>query len=163
MEHHAVVSREEWLNARIQLMVKEKEFTRERDRLSQLRRDLPWVRVDQSYIFEGPEGQVTLPALFAGRHQLVVYHFMFAPEWEAGCAHCSFWADHYDAMQAHLAHRDVTMVVASRTPDAKNEAFKKRIGSEAIGAVDSRAGGFSGGVEAAAAGASGEVGADSTH
>jgi hypothetical protein len=92
-EHHRVVSSDEWIEARKQLLAKEKEFTRLRDQLSQQRRDLPWERVDKQYVFEGPNGRETLPELFEGRSQLIVYHFMFVPDWEAGCPHCSRWAD----------------------------------------------------------------------
>ena len=97
-EHHRIVSRDEWIEARKRLLLKEKEFTRLRDQLSQQRRDLPWERVDKQYVFEGPNGQETLLELFDGRSQLVVYHFMFAPDWEAGCPHCSHWADNFNGM-----------------------------------------------------------------
>ena len=96
MESHRIVSREQWIAARTALLAKEKEFTRARDLLSQERRDLPWVRVDKPYVFDGPDGKVTLGDLFAGRSQLIVYHFMFAPDWEEGCKSCSFWADNYE-------------------------------------------------------------------
>jgi len=93
MEKHTIVSRDEWIEAREQLLAREKEFTRLRDQLSQQRRDLPWVRVDKQYVFDGPNGNETLSELFDGRSQLIVYHFMFDPSWEAGCKSCSFWAD----------------------------------------------------------------------
>ncbi|HYM90412.1 MAG TPA: DUF899 family protein, partial [bacterium] len=109
-EHHKVVSSDEWIEARKQLLAKEKEFTRLRDRLSQQRRDLPWEHVDKPYVFEGPNGKETLPKLFDGRSQLIVYHFMFAPDWEAGCPHCSRWADNFNGIIVHLNQRDVTMV-----------------------------------------------------
>jgi predicted dithiol-disulfide oxidoreductase (DUF899 family) len=128
LENHPVVSREEWLAARLQLLAREKEFTRARDQLSQQRRDLPWVRVDKNYVFDGPSGQVTLPGLFAGRHQLLVYHFMFAPEWDEGCSHCSFWADNFNGIDVHLNHRDVTLVAVSRAPLEKLASFKRRMG-----------------------------------
>jgi len=128
MEKHRVVSRDEWLEARQQLLVREKEFTRLRDRLSRERRGLPWVRVDKEYVFEGPNGRETLPALFEGRSQLVVYHFMFDPSWDAGCKSCSFWADNFERNVVHLQHRDVTLVAVSRAPLAKIEAFEKRFG-----------------------------------
>jgi predicted dithiol-disulfide oxidoreductase (DUF899 family) len=125
---HRVVSREEWLAARRTLLAQEKEFTRRRDELSRQRRELPWVRVDTPYLFEGPDGRETLSQLFAGRSQLIVYHFMFAPGDEAGCPHCSFWADHYDGPGVHLNHRDVTFVAISRAPFTAIERFRKRMG-----------------------------------
>jgi predicted dithiol-disulfide oxidoreductase (DUF899 family) len=127
MEKHRIVSRDEWIAARKQLLADEKEFTRARDRLSQQRRDLPWERVDKDYVFSGETGKETLAQLFAGRHQLIVYHFMFDPGWDAGCKSCSFWADNFDGILVHLAHRDVTMVVVSRAPFAKLGAYKKRM------------------------------------
>ena len=125
---HSVVSREEWLKARTALLAKEKEFTCLRDDLSRQRRELPWVRVDKPYVFDGPRGRRTLPELFDGRSQLVVYHFMFAPEADAGCPHCSFWADNFNGIDVHLRRRDVTLVAVSRAPLARIEAFKKRMG-----------------------------------
>jgi predicted dithiol-disulfide oxidoreductase (DUF899 family) len=126
--NHPVVSREAWLSARTALLEKEKEFTRLRDQLSQQRRELPWVKVDKSYLFEGPAGKQTLAALFGSRSQLVVYHFMFGPDWEEGCKHCSFWADNFNGVGGHLNHRDVTFVAISRAPLAKLDTFKKRMG-----------------------------------
>src|SRR5215813_11146864 len=105
MESHRIVSREQWIAARMALLAKEKEFTRARDRLSQERRELPWVRVNKPYVFDGPDGKVTLGDLFAERSQLIVYHFMFAPEWEEGCKSCSFWADNFERSVVHLAAR----------------------------------------------------------
>ena len=105
--NHPVVSRREWINARTALLKKEKEFTRERDELSRLRRALPWVKVEIPYVFDGPDGKATLAELFEGRSQLVVYHFMFAPEWDQGCKHCSFWADHFDALQGTYQFLDL--------------------------------------------------------
>jgi predicted dithiol-disulfide oxidoreductase (DUF899 family) len=128
IQNHPVVSREEWLSAREALWKKEKEFTRARDELSRQRRELPWVRVDRKYVFDGPDGKETLAQLFQNRSQLLVYHFMFPPEWEEGCKHCSFWADHFDGTRVHLNHRDATLVVISRAPLAKIEAFRKRMG-----------------------------------
>jgi predicted dithiol-disulfide oxidoreductase (DUF899 family) len=124
---HKVVSREEWLAARTALLAKEKEFTRLRDELSRQRRALPWVEVEKAYVFDGPRGKETLADLFDGRSQLVVYHFMFSPEWDAGCKHCSFWADNFDGIDVHLHHRDVTFVAISRAPLHKIEAFRKRM------------------------------------
>ena len=128
MDHSKVVSRDEWLAARKQHLSKEKEFTRLRDKLSAERRELPWVKVEKNYVFDAPKGRETLADLFDGRSQLIVYHFMFGPEWEQGCPSCSFLSDHIDGSIAHLAHRDVTFVVVSRAPLPKIEAFKKRMG-----------------------------------
>jgi predicted dithiol-disulfide oxidoreductase (DUF899 family) len=128
LSRHPVVSRAEWIAARTVLLAKEKEFTRLRDDLSRERRELPWVKVEKPYAFDGPLGHETLAQLFEKRSQLVVYHFMFSPEWDQGCKHCSFWADHFDAMQVHLQHRDVTMIAISRAPLARIEPFKKRMG-----------------------------------
>ena len=128
MEPRKVVSQDEWLAARKQHLKKEKEFTRLRDELSAERRELPWVKVEKNYVFETPKGKETLGDLFAGRSQLIVYHFMFGPNWEEGCKSCSFLSDHSDGGNVHLAHRDVTFVVVSRAPLLKLEAFKKRMG-----------------------------------
>jgi predicted dithiol-disulfide oxidoreductase (DUF899 family) len=126
MTMHKVVSKAEWLAARQELLVKEKEFSRLRDELSQRRRDLPWEKVDKEYVFEGPDGKETLADLFADRSQLIVYHFMYDPDWDEGCKSCSYIADHYNPSIVHLKHRDVAMVTVSRAP--KLEAFKKRMG-----------------------------------
>jgi len=128
MVDHDVVTREQWLGARRQLLAEEKEFNRLRNRLSQRRRELPWVRVEKSYVFDGPGGRTTLAQLFEGRHQLIVYHFMFAPEWEAGCKSCSFWADNFSGIPIHLQQRDVTFIAISRAPLDKLDAFKTRMG-----------------------------------
>ena len=128
MEDHRVVSREEWLAARKALLQKEKEFTHLREDLSRQRRELPWVKVTEAYSFEGPRGTETLADLFDGRSQLVVYHFMFPPDWDAGCKHCSFWADNFDPIIIHLNHRDVTMVAVSRAPFAQLVVYEKRMG-----------------------------------
>ena len=128
MEPHKIVSRREWTEARKALLDKEKEFTRARDRLSAERRALPWVKVDKAYVFDTPEGKKTLAELFDGRSQLIVYHFMLAPDWEEGCPSCSFLADHFDGANIHLAQRDVTFVAISRAPLAEIEAFKRRMG-----------------------------------
>jgi predicted dithiol-disulfide oxidoreductase (DUF899 family) len=125
---HQVVSREEWLVARRRHLEREKEFTRSRDRLSAERRGLPWVRVDKAYHFAGPNGEETLADLFAGRSQLIVYHFMFGPGWEEGCKSCSYLADHFDGAALHLAQRDVTLVVVSRAPMPQVAAFQRRMG-----------------------------------
>src|SRR5690242_6800137 len=102
MKDHRVVSHEEWLAARTAFLAREKEFTRRRDDLNRERRDLPWEIVTKQYTFEGPEGKQSLPELFEGRSQLVVYHFMFEPEWDAGCKHCSFWADNFNGIVVHV-------------------------------------------------------------
>jgi predicted dithiol-disulfide oxidoreductase (DUF899 family) len=125
---HAIVSAEEWLAARKALLAKEKELTHLRDRLSAERRQLPWVRIEKPYVFDGPDGKETLADLFAGRSQLIVYHFMFGPGWEAGCPSCSYLADHFDGANIHLRQRDVTLVAASRAPLAEIQAFQKRMG-----------------------------------
>jgi predicted dithiol-disulfide oxidoreductase (DUF899 family) len=127
-EAHAVVSHADWLTARRQLLQKEKEFTRLRDELSAARRRLPWEQVTQSYVFEGDAGQCSLADLFDGCSQLIVYHFMFAPEWEAGCKSCSFWADNFNGIPVHLRHRDVSFVAISRAPLAKLRAYARRLG-----------------------------------
>ena len=128
MQPHRVVSREEWIEARKAHLAHEKEYTRARDRLSAERRALPWVRVDKVYWFDGPNGQVTLADLFKGRSQLVVQHFMFAPDWIEGCKSCSFWADGFERMIPHLAARDTTLVAISLAPLQKLNAFKQRMG-----------------------------------
>jgi predicted dithiol-disulfide oxidoreductase (DUF899 family) len=128
VHEHKVVSHDTWIDARKELLAKEKEFTRLRDQLSQQRRDLPWERVEKQYLFDGPKGKETLTDLFAGKSQLVVYHFMFGSDWQEGCPHCSFWADNFDGIVVHLEHRDVRMLAISRAPLEKLEAFKKRMG-----------------------------------
>jgi predicted dithiol-disulfide oxidoreductase (DUF899 family) len=125
---HAVVGHEQWLDARSELLRKEKEFTRLRDELSRERRALPWERVEKEYVFEGPDGRETLSDLFAGRDQLVVYHFMFAPDDDAGCKSCSFWADNFNPIIVHLNARNVTMVAISRAPLEEIERYRKRMG-----------------------------------
>ena len=127
VQEHKVVSRQEWLESRREHLAREKELTRLRDRVSQERRELPWVRVEQEYDFDGPNGKRTLSELFDGRSQLLVYHFMFGPDWEEGCKSCSFWADNYNGIFAHLNHRDVTLVGISKAPIDKLLEFKKRM------------------------------------
>jgi len=127
-EDHKIVSADEWLKARLDLLAKEKEFSRLRDQLNQQRRELPWERVDKEYVFDGTNGRATLAQLFENRSQLIVYHFMFAPDWEAGCKHCSWWADNFERNIVHLKHRDVTMVAISHAPLHKIEVFKQRMG-----------------------------------
>lgn len=123
-----IVSREEWLEERRALLAEEKELTRRLDALNERRRTLPWVKVEKDYVFDTPSGKRTLAELFDGRSQLVTYHFMFAPEWEAGCLGCSFFADHFDGPNRHLVHHDVTLVAVSRAPLDKLEAYKRRMG-----------------------------------
>ena len=123
-----VVSHEEWLAARTKLLAREKEFTKLRDEMSKAVQSLPWEKVENTYTFEGPRGKETLADLFEGRSQLVVYHFMFLPEWEAGCPHCSFWADNFNPVIVHMNQRDVSMVAISRPPYAKLAAYEKRMG-----------------------------------
>src|SRR5580704_629740 len=125
---HNIVSQEEWIAARKELLKREKESTRLLDQLSAERRDLPWVKVKKNYVFDGPGGKVTLADLFAGRSQLVIYHFMFGPDWQEGCPSCSFVSDHIDGALPHLAARDVTLAAVSRAPVAKIGAFKRRMG-----------------------------------
>jgi predicted dithiol-disulfide oxidoreductase (DUF899 family) len=125
---HPIVSPAQWTASRKALLRKEKEFTKLRDELSAQRRELPWEKIQKQYVFEGPEGKQTLADLFDGKSQLIVYHFMLGPGWEAGCPSCSFLADHFDGSLVHLANRDVTLVVVSHAPIAEIEVFKKRMG-----------------------------------
>ena len=128
MSDHQVVSQEQWVDARRALLAEEKALTRQRDELARRRRELPWVRVEKQYVFDTPNGKRTLADLFDGRSQLIIYHFMFGPEWKEGCPSCSFLVDHIDGAVPHLAARDVTLTMVSREPLAKIEAFKKRMG-----------------------------------
>jgi predicted dithiol-disulfide oxidoreductase (DUF899 family) len=128
MTTHTTATRDKWLEARLDLLAAEKDLMRRGDEVAQLRRQLPWVRVEKNYVFEGPDGPVTLADLFEGRSQLIVQQFMLAPGWEEGCKSCSFMADHTDGMTVHLAHRDATMVAISRAPLAEIERFQKRMG-----------------------------------
>lgn len=128
IKEHKVVSEKQWIAARKKLLSAEKKFTRLRDQLNAQRRALPWVQMTKPYVFEGPDGKETLADLFAGKSQLLVYHFMFGPGWGEGCPHCSFWADHYDGTLAHLAARDTALAVISRAPLTEIEPFKKRMG-----------------------------------
>lgn len=128
MQPAKIVSREEWIDARKELLTREKEFTKARDALSKARRALPWVRVEKGYLFEGPSGTESLADLFDGRGQLIVYHFMFGPDWKEGCPSCSYLADHFDGANWHLKHRDVTLIAASRAPLEKLDAYKERMG-----------------------------------
>jgi len=121
-------SKDEWLAARKKLLAKEKELTRLRDALSVERRALPWLRVEKQYLFDTPAGRKSLADLFEGRSQLAMYHFMFAPEWDEGCKSCSFWAESFDHIPIHLAHRDVTFLAVSRAPLEKLQAYARRFG-----------------------------------
>jgi predicted dithiol-disulfide oxidoreductase (DUF899 family) len=122
------VGHDDWVVARKELLAKEKAFTQARDELTKQRQSLPWEAVETEYVFEGPNGRETLAEVFDGRSQLVVYHFMFPPEDDAGCPGCSFWADNFDGIVQHLAHRDVTMVAISRAPYPKLADYEQRMG-----------------------------------
>jgi len=123
-----IVSQDEWLKARKELLVKEKEFTRLRDDLSAQRRALPWVKIDKDYEFDGPDGKRSLSGLFEGKSQLMIYHFMLGPDWDEGCPSCSFWADNFNGIDIHLAHRDISFLAVSRANSEKIESYKKRMG-----------------------------------
>jgi predicted dithiol-disulfide oxidoreductase (DUF899 family) len=123
-----IVDREQWLAARKAFLAKEKAFTQQREELARERRALPWARIDKPYMFEGPEGKLSLGDLFAGRGQLIVQHFMFGPDWDEGCPGCSFWSDNFNDIDAHLAARDASFAAVSRGPLAKLEAYRKRMG-----------------------------------
>jgi len=128
MTSHTVVSQQKWLKAREVLLAKEKEFTRLRDQLNTDRRALPWVKIDKEYIFDGAEGQQSLAELFEDKSQLMIYHFMLGPDWEEGCPSCSFWADNFNGIDIHLAHRDIAFLAVSRASYEKLTAYKKRMG-----------------------------------
>ncbi|NTI47826.1 DUF899 family protein [Agrobacterium rhizogenes] len=125
-----IVSREIWLEARRKLLAREKEATHLRDSVNAERLALPWVKVDKTYVFDTPTGKKTLADLFDSRSQLIVYHFMLGPDWDAGCPGCSFLADHLDGALPHLNHHDVSLVAVSRAPLEKVEAYKRRMGWE---------------------------------
>jgi predicted dithiol-disulfide oxidoreductase (DUF899 family) len=127
MEPHMIVSRDEWLVARKEHLTREKELTRLRDQINAERRELPWVKVEKEYIFDGPDGKETLADLFDGRSQLIISHFMLGPDWEEGCIGCSFRSDHVDGALVHLEHHDVSLVTVSRASLSKIEAYKKRM------------------------------------
>ena len=126
--NHPIVSRDQWLARRKALLAREKELSRLGDQIARERRELPWLRIEKDYVFDGTAGRRTLADLFEGRRQLLVQHFMFAPGWEQGCPSCSYMADHIDGMNVHLAQRDVTLVVVSRAPLAEIERFRRRMG-----------------------------------
>lgn len=128
MTDHQIVSHDEWIAARRRFLDKEKAFTRLRDELSRERRELPWELVQKEYAFEGDQGRETLADLFGKRSQLIVYHFMYDPDWEIGCRGCSFWADNFNGVVPHLGQRDVALVAVSRAPQAKLQAQAHRFG-----------------------------------
>jgi predicted dithiol-disulfide oxidoreductase (DUF899 family) len=128
MKDHKIGTHEEWLAARLSLLKEEKELTRRNDELARRRQELPWVRIDKKYSFETDEGTTSLPDLFRGRSQLLIYHFMFGPEYTAGCAACSSIADGFNGSAIHLANHDVTLSAVSRAPLAKLQAYKRRMG-----------------------------------
>jgi predicted dithiol-disulfide oxidoreductase (DUF899 family) len=128
MTIHKTGTREEWLAARLDLLVAEKELTRRSDELARQRHDLPWVRIDNKYVFDTDEGTASLADLFRGRSQLLIYHFMFGPDYEAGCPSCSAIADGFNGSVVHLANHDVTLSAVSRAPLAKLQAYKQRMG-----------------------------------
>ncbi|MEM7170521.1 MAG: thioredoxin family protein [Pseudomonadota bacterium] len=128
MSHAKSVTQDEWIAARKDLLAEEKNFTKLRDSLAAKRRDLPWMLVDNDYQFHGSDGPESLADLFADRRQLLIYHFMFGPDWEEGCPSCSFLADHFDGANYHLPQRDISLVVLSRAPLERLQAYKKRMG-----------------------------------
>ncbi len=128
MATHKIGTREEWLKARIELLEDEKELTRRGDEIAQRRQELPWVRIDKTYRFDTDEGSASLADLFKGRSQLLIYHFMFGPDFTAGCPSCSAIADGFNGFVVHLAHHDVMLWAVSRAPLAKIQAYKQRMG-----------------------------------
>ncbi len=128
MKTPRVTSQNEWLAAREKLLVREKELTRLRDKIAAERRELPWVKVEKEYVFTGPQGQESLSDLFGDKNQLMIYHFMLGPDWEEGCTSCSFWANNFDGIDIHLAHRDISFLAISRAGYDKIAAYKKRMG-----------------------------------
>jgi len=128
MTGHRIVSQSDWLEASRAQLAREKEFTRLREELAAERRALPWTKVANEYVFEAPEGRMSLGDLFAGRGQLIVQHFMFGPDWNEGCPSCSFWSDNFNGIDVHLAHRDTSFAAVSRAPIDKLEAYRKRMG-----------------------------------
>src|SRR5882724_5037836 len=128
MTKHTTGTRDEWLKARIELLAAEKELTQRSDELSRRRQELPWVRIDKAYRFETDDGSATLKDLFQGRSQLIVYHFMFGPDYKAGCPSCSSIADGFNGVVVHLENHDVAFSAVSRAPLAKLQAYKQRLG-----------------------------------
>src|SRR5690349_5674365 len=127
MDQHRIVSHDQWIAARRDFLDKEKDFTHLREELARQRRELPWEKVEKAYVFDGPNGKESLGDLFAGKSQLIVYHLMFDPSWDAACKSCSFWADNFERLPVHLKHRDITLVAISRAPVAKLQAYAKRL------------------------------------
>ncbi len=128
MTDHRIVSHADWMKASQALLAKEKAFTQQREAMARERRALPWEKVEKDYVFQAPEGPVSLAELFAGRGQLIVQHFMFGPDWDEGCPSCSFWSDNFNGIDGHLAARDTSFVVVSRGPIDRLEAYRKRMG-----------------------------------
>jgi predicted dithiol-disulfide oxidoreductase (DUF899 family) len=128
MEQHKIVSHDEWIAARKAHLAEEKAFTKTRDALNKRRHELPWEKVEKAYVFDGPHGKETFSGLFGGKSQLIVYHFMLGPGWEAGCPSCSYVADHFDGAMIHLAQRDISFVVISRAPYNEIAKFNARMG-----------------------------------
>jgi predicted dithiol-disulfide oxidoreductase (DUF899 family) len=128
MTDHNIVSEAEWTDARKELLAREKELTDLQEKVAEERRALPWVKVTKEYVFDTPQGRKTLSQLFDGRSQLVIYHFMYGPDWKEGCVGCSFLADHIDGANQHLMHHDVTWMAVSRAPLEKLRAYEKRMG-----------------------------------
>lgn len=128
IENRKVVPQKAWLAARKKLLLKEKKFSKLRDQMSAERRKLPWVKIEKEYVFDGPVGRRTLNDLFNGKSQLIIYHFMFGPDWGEGCPHCSFWADHFDSVNFHIGQRDTTFAVVSHAPWKEIKPFKRRMG-----------------------------------
>src|SRR3954464_14990480 len=128
MTTHATATREDWLQARLDLLAAEKDLTRRSDAIAALRQSLPWVRIEKDYAFDTEAGRATLDELFQGRSQLLVYHFMFGPDYQAGCPSCSSIADGFDGIGVHLANHDVMLTAVSRAPLPKLQAYKKRMG-----------------------------------
>ena len=128
MQPHKIVSHDEWIAARKAYLAEEKAFSKARDALAKKRRQLPWEKIEKNYVFDTPAGKQSLADLFGGNSQLIVYHFMLGPGWEAGCPSCSYLADHFDGAVIHLAQRDVSFVVVSRAPLSEIQKFQKRMG-----------------------------------
>ena len=125
---HQIVTRNEWLEARKALLLQEKDFSKQRDKLSAARRELPWVAIEDEYIFDTNEGVKTLNELFGKHSQLIIYHFMIGDDWKEGCKSCSFWADNFNGIDVHLAHRDIGFLAISRASLSKINSFKSRMG-----------------------------------
>lgn len=128
MKAPAIVTRDEWLTARKELLEEEKAFMQQRDALSAKRRRLPWVKIEKNYTFDGPHGERTLAELFGNKSQLIVQHFMLGEDWEKGCPSCSFWADGYNGMTVHIGHRDAAFVAVSNAPYPQIDSYRRRMG-----------------------------------